>query len=120
MRPIRPDPSEYPKIQKAFRAARFMKWWSGILLVVSGFFSIMVGLYTVWYLGLGLLLLLWGILLVGGFSQARCPHCGQVWWSILVFLPLVPIWLLIVPEDVEETNTFVCRRCRLDIGMGLK
>ena len=124
MRPIIPEPSEYPKIQKAFRAAKFMKWWAMVLLGISIILSIIVGYYTVWYLGLGLILILWSAVLISGYSQARCPHCGQVWWSPMILMIIAPWWLLIgmllSSEDVDETETFVCRRCRLNIGMGLK
>lgn len=120
MRPICPSPSEYPKIRKAFRAAKFMKWCAGLLLCIALIFSVLVGRYTAWYLGLALLLVLWTAILIGGFSQARCPRCGQIWWSIMVLLPIAPLWLVLVPDYTEETDSFVCRRCRLDIGIGLK
>ena len=125
MRPVRPERSEYPKIQKAFRAAKLMKWLAMILLGVSIILSIIVGHYAVWYLGLGVLLILWSVILIGGYSQARCPHCGQVWWSPMIMLMFLgPLWLvvglLLASEDVDETETYVCRRCRLDIGIGLK
>jgi hypothetical protein len=121
MRPVRPEPSEYPNIRKAFRAAKFMKWWSMILLGFTAFLSFVVGRYTVWYLGLGLLLILWGVLLIAGYSKARCPHCGQIWWSSrTTLLFIVPILLLFMGEDLDETESYVCRRCRLDIGYGLK
>jgi hypothetical protein len=121
MRPIRPEPSEHPKIKRAYRAAKFMKWWSNMLMGLTAILSIVVGHYTVWYLGLVLVLILWGVLLVGGYSHARCPHCGQVWWSSRMALMFVlPLWLLFLGEDNDETESFVCRRCRLDIGYGLK
>ncbi len=121
MRPIRPEPSEYPKIKKAYRAAKIMKWWSMILMGVTGVLSIIVGHYTVWFFGLGLVLTLWGVLFIGGYSKARCPHCGQVWWSSrMTFMFILPVWLVFMGEDKDETESFVCRRCRLDIGYGLR
>jgi hypothetical protein len=121
MRPVRPEPSEYPKIRKAYRAARFMKWWSAILMGLAAFLSYLVGHYTIWYLGLGSVLILWGALLIGGYSKALCPHCGQIWWSARTTLFFVlPLWLVFMGEDKDEIESFVCRRCRLDIGYGLK
>ena len=125
-RPIRPEPDEHPKIQKGFKAAKFMKWWGTFLSGLSLALSAIVGYCTVWYLGLVLLFVLLGALFIIGYSQARCPHCGQVWWSPMVLIFIAPWWLLIgllltgSMSEEDETETFVCRRCRLNIGMGLK
>jgi predicted permease len=121
MRPIRPEPSEYPKIKKAYRAAKLMKWWTFILMVLMAILSGIVGHHTFWYIGLSMVLILWSVFLFVGYSKARCPHCGQIWWSSRTTLMfVVPIWLLFMGEDNDETESFVCRRCRLDIGYGLR
>jgi len=117
MRSIRPDPSECPKIKKAFRAAKFMKWGSiplmGIALVVAR----LITYSSNRYFGLAFLLFAWGVLIGIGYSTARCPRCGQVWWARTAMFWISP-WLIFGGED--ETESFVCRRCRLDIGMGLR
>jgi hypothetical protein len=118
MHPIRPDLSEYPKIRKAFRAATFMKWGSvplmGIALLVAGF----IRYASRGYSGLVFLLLAWGALLGFGYAMARCPRCGQVWWSKTAMFVISP-WLILFGGE-DETDSFVCRRCHLDIGVGLK
>ena len=81
MRPIRPDRTEHSKIRKAFRAATFMKWGSVPLVGIAAIVALLIGSSNGWYIGLGFLLLAWAAILVFGYSAARCPRCGQVWWS---------------------------------------
>jgi hypothetical protein len=84
--------------------------------------SIIIGASTAWYFGVLALALMWGALFIFGYSAARCPHCGQVWWSGMGTLAVAP-WLFAVTEQAvqeDETESFVCRRCRLDIGLGLR
>jgi hypothetical protein len=117
MRPVPPDRGEYQKIKKAFRAAKLMKWASLPLMGLSLIVSRVITYYSNAYLGLAFLLLAWGFLLGIGYSFARCPRCGQVWWARTVMFFISP-WLIFGGED--ETESFVCRRCRLDIGVGLR
>jgi hypothetical protein len=118
MRPIRPDRAEHAKIRKAFRVATFMKWGSAPLMLLAGIVAVLIAsLSARWYFGLGFLLLAW-VLLVFGYSRARCPRCGQVWWSRTGMLLVVPLLILFGRED--EMDSFVCRRCGLDIGVGLR
>ena len=118
MRPIRPDRAEHAKIRKAFRAATFMKWGSVPLMGIALFVAGMIGYSSHGYFGLGFLLLAWGALLGFGYATARCPRCGQVWWSKTAAFVISPWLILFGCED--ETDSFVCRRCHLDIGIGLK
>jgi hypothetical protein len=118
MRPIRPDRTEHPKIQKAFRAATFMKWSSVPLVGVAAIAALLIGSSSRWCFGLGFLLLAWALLLVLGYSKARCPRCGQVWWSRTAMFIVAP-WLILLGGE-DETDSFVCRRCNLDIGYGLR
>ena len=92
------------------RAARFMKWGGGLVARAVALVAIILGVTTVWYRGVILFVLLYGALLVFGFLAARCPRCGQIWgrtwgWSDV---------------DYDETESFVCRRCRLDIGLAFR
>ena len=118
MRPIRPDRTEHSKIRKAFRAATFMKWGSVPLVGIAAIIALLIGSSSQWYLGLGFLLLAWAALLIFGFSKARCPRCGQVWWSRTGMFVVSP-WLILFGGE-DETDSFVCRRCNLDIGYGLR
>ena len=118
MRPIRPDRAECPKIRKAFRAATFMKWGAVPLVGVAVIVALLIGSALGRYFGVGFLLLAWAVLLIFGYSAARCPRCGQVWWSKTVMFVVSP-WLILFGGD-DETDSFVCRRCGLDIGLGLR
>jgi hypothetical protein len=118
MRPIRPDRAEYAAIRKAFRAATVMKWGSVPLILFAGLVAVLVASYSSHrYFGLGILLLAYAVV-VFGHLRARCPRCGQIWWSRTGMFLVVPVLILFGGED--ETDSFVCRRCGLDIGFGLR
>ncbi len=119
MRPLRPDRAEHPKIKRAFRAAKFMKWGSVPLAGVAAVVAVVIGGSSAWYFGLGVFLLAWGVLFILGYSTARCPRCGQVWWSWMGLLVFAPWWLIAMGGE-DETDSFVCRKCNLDIGLGLR
>src|SRR5664279_4421702 len=89
-RPVRPDPAEFPRIKRAMRAARFMKWGATPITGVAMIASIIVGASSAWYVGVLTLVIPCGALYLLGYSLARCPHCGQVWWG-RVYLP-APWW----------------------------
>jgi hypothetical protein len=61
-RPVRPDPTEFPRIRRALRAARFMNW--GAPLIAQGVvpIAIIVGASTAWYIGVLTVLLPCGAL----------------------------------------------------------
>jgi hypothetical protein len=123
MRPIRPLPREFPSIKKAMRAARFMKWGATPLAGLAMLAAVIVGAAFAWYFGVLLFLVTCGALFGFGYSAARCPHCGQVWSSSFGSLSAVSWWVAIASHAEsggDETETFVCRRCRLDIGYALK
>ena len=105
-------------IRKAFRAATFIKWWSMPLVGVAAIVALLIGSSSRWYFGLGFLLLAWAVLLIYAYSTARCPRCGQVWWSKTGMFVVSP-WLILFGGE-DETDSFVCRRCSLDIGYGLR
>ena len=118
MRAERPDPSEHRKIRMAFRAATFMKWAAVPLMGLALIVSLLIAYSWRGYYGLAFLLLVWCSVLAFGYARARCPRCGQVWWPRTAVFVIAPILILFTRED--ETDSFVCRRCHLDIGMGLK
>src|SRR5688572_8378540 len=119
MRPIRPEPSELPKIKKPMRAARFMKWGATPLAGLALVAAIIIGATTVWYYGVAIFVVTWGPLFIFGYSAARCPHCGQVWWPYTK-LYTSPWDFFDSPGMEDETESMVCRTCRLDIGLGLR
>jgi hypothetical protein len=120
-RPIEPDPAECPKIRKAMRVARFMKWGAPFLTGIIALVAILVGVMLAWFWGVAVFAISWVALLVVGYSLARCPRCGQVWWSVLAVFGLSAVIESAARGTQEdETESFVCRRCRLDIGLGLK
>lgn len=118
MRTIRPERTEHLKIKKAFRAATVMKWGS-VPLMLFGLVAAFVAAYSPShrYLGLGILLLAYTVVVLGHL-RARCPRCGQIWWSRTGLFLVAPVLILFGRED--ETDSFVCRRCGLDIGFGLR
>jgi hypothetical protein len=118
MRAVRPDRSEHPKIKRAFRAAIFMKWGLVPLMLIALLGAWLIARASGRWFGRAFLLLAWGALLGVGYSRARCPRCGQVWWSRTGMFLLAPVLMLFGSED--ETDSFVCRRCGLDIGLGLR
>ncbi len=84
--------------------------------------AIIVGGTSRWYFGVAVCVILAPFFILG-YAAARCPHCGQVWWGegrLLVSRPWE--WWYPAPEEVteDETQSMVCRRCRLDIGLGLR
>jgi len=115
MRPVRPEPEELPKIKRAMRAARFMRWGSQSVVLLVLCVAIYVGGTSEWYFGVALFVAICAPFLILGFLAARCPHCGQVWWADGAR------WMRDGQyETADETETMVCRRCRLDIGLGLR
>jgi hypothetical protein len=118
MRAERPDPSEHRKIRMAFRAATIMKWAAVPLMGIALIVSFLIGYSSGGYFGLAFLLLVWTSVIVFGFVAARCPRCGQVWWPRTAVFAIAPILIVFTSED--ETDSFVCRRCHLDIGFGLR
>src|SRR5882762_3431704 len=118
MHPVHPEPAEFPIIKKAIRAARFMKWGAPVVSAAALVLSVAVALATVWHVGTVLLVILWVMLYGFGYAAARGPHCGQVWWSALGMFGAAPWGLMEYGAEAQETETesFVCRRCHLDIG----
>jgi hypothetical protein len=106
-RPVNPELFEYPKIKKAFRAAKISGGFGVLIFFAALVVGIVIGAFFNWILGLILFLLAIGALTWFGIA-ARCPRCGQPWGAGKV------------GSDVNELETFVCRRCRLNIGMGLR
>ena len=104
------------------RAARFMKWGATPLAGVATIAAVIIGASSAWYFGVIAFLVMWSVLFIFGYTCARCPRCGQVWWSGMGTLAVAPWWYSITESAAQEdeTESFVCRRCRLDIGLGLR
>jgi len=117
-RSVRPEAEERPKIKRAMRAARIMKWSVLPVLALGLLAAIIAGGTSEWYFGVAVFVVIFAPFFILGFSAARCPRCGQVWWGD------GPDW--VGYGDVEnqttedETDSMVCRRCHLDIGLGLR
>ena len=122
MRPVPPEPKERPKIKRAMRAARIMKGITGLLSAILLMATIIVGRTTEWYFGAAVLVVSLLFFLLG-YLAARCPRCGQVWWGEGT-VSVTSWWDRSYAEPgvftEDETQTMVCRRCRLDIGLGLR
>ena len=118
MRPVPPEPEERPEIKRAMRAARIMKWGAlpveGLGLIVA----LIVGGTSEWYFGVGVFVVIVAPFFIVGFAAARCPHCGQVWWG--EGPGRVSYGSVENPTTEDETDSMVCRRCHLDIGLGLR
>src|SRR5262245_23224888 len=118
MRPIPPEPEERPKIKRAMRAARILKW-GGLPVSGLGYVTAMiVGATSKWYFGVAVFVVICAPFFIFVLSAARCPHCGQVWWAEGTLR--VRYGGVEYPPTEDETESMVCRRCRLDIGLGLR
>ena len=84
--------------------------------------AVIIAATSKWYFGVTVFLVTWAALFIYGYSAARCPRCGQVWWSGMGTLAVAPWWFAASEsaEHEDETESMVCRRCRLDIGLGLR
>jgi hypothetical protein len=104
------------------RAARFMKWGAPVVATATLVLSVTIGVIAGWYVGAAALAALWSALYACGYAAARCPHCGQVWWSALGMFGAAPWGLMEYGAAAREaeTESYVCRRCHLDIGPALR
>src|ERR1051325_11554574 len=103
MLPVRPEPEERPKIKRAMRAARILKWGGRSVVGLALLLGLMVGGTSRWYFAVAVFLIIFGPFFVFTYWGARCPLCGQLWGG-----------------TADETESIVCSRCRLDIGLGLR
>ncbi|TXT44956.1 MAG: hypothetical protein FD140_4799 [Limisphaerales bacterium] len=99
-----------------------MKWGANLVAGIALIFAVYFGMTMAWYWGAAVFVVSWAGLFIGGYSQARCPRCGQVWWSGMGAIAATGGWMAVAQsaEQEDETESFVCRRCRLDIGLGLR
>jgi len=116
MLPVRPEPEERPKIKRAMRAARIMKWGARPVAGLALLIALMVGGTSKWYFGLAMFVVISGPFFIFIYSAARCPRCGQMWWPEGPFQAQYGGYT----ATGGETESMVCRRCRLDIGLGLR
>jgi hypothetical protein len=107
MPPVRAEPQERPKIRRAMRAARLMKWAAPPVGGLGLLAALIVGGMSQWYFGALVFVILAPFFIIG-YAVARCPHCGQVWWgegSLRVRYGGVEY-----PPTEDETQSMVCRR----------
>ena len=83
------------------RAARFFKWGMKPLHGLALILATVVGVNYSWYAGAGVCVATLSAYYLAANATARCPRCGQAW-----------SW--------EETETYVCSRCRIDIGFAFR
>ena len=97
-----------------------MKWCAPLIGGVAAIASIIAGVSIAWYVGVLIFLTSLGALYLFGYSLARCPHCGQVWWpGPFLYAPWQPGSTERLPQE-PETESFVCRTCRVDIGLAFR
>src|SRR5947208_1394149 len=107
-RPIPPEPADIPQIKRAFKAARRTQWLPAVVGLVCAPGAWLIGTVTTWYIGLALVFAVEALVIVIGCTASRCPKCGRCWGTGGI-------------GGIEtELTTLVCRRCRLDIGPGLR
>ncbi len=113
---------ESDQIERAFKAARFMKWFSTPLSLLIIIISIIIGAYLHLALGIVLFLIIWSVLLSYGYRNARCPKCDQLWWSWLSLIGIAPWWTVALGSNqmVDEVDSMKCRKCGLQIGIHLR
>ncbi len=111
-RPIRPEPDEIPKIKSAMRVARIMKWGTRPVSGLMGIVVLLIAVNHPWYIAAAWYVGILSPLILFGRLFGRCPRCGKTWGS------QGPFRLFYESED--ETESMVCGRCRLDIGLGLR
>ena len=107
--PLNPEPFEYSKIKKAFRAAKFAQGFGFLLFSSATFLGLMVTAFSSRIVGLAIVLIsatVYGWI----FMQGRCPRCGRFWGNSSYY----------GGPPGNELEDFVCSRCRLNIGMGLR
>ena len=94
-----------------------MKGSGGLVAGLGWLTGIIVGATSEWYFGAAVFIVICAPFFIFVYSAARCPHCGQVWWAEGTR------WAryggVEYPPTEDETESMVCRRCRLDIGVGL-
>jgi hypothetical protein len=105
--------SERLRIKRAFRTARLLKGPAVFAVLFIVLITILIS--GSWIVGLGMFLCGLFTLKLLEITLARCPRCGQIWGGGV--LPYVGGSLMRL--EVDETETLVCRRCRLNIGESL-
>src|SRR5258705_6069319 len=115
MRPIPPDPNEHRRIRKAYRAAVIADWTGRPMALISLVSALLTwrAFGTLW--AVIVLAVPWALFLGIAFGLARYPRCGQRW-----SLPAGGAGLTNTSDPEAETESFVCRRCRVHIGLALR
>jgi len=112
------------QIRKAFIMARVMKWVFPFTPIVIIFISFSIALSMqssiCFVIGSFIGILASVAVYFVGIQFCRCPKCGQHWWSPLSLG--FGWWTLMdsINAGGDETDTFKCRKCGLEIGPHLK
>ena len=113
------------KVRRALANAKMMKWafpaLPGTILIITALLALATGKIGLFVLG-GVTFAFFGpvVFYFIGIQFCRCPVCGQKWWSPL---SLGFGWLSILMNTElggDETETYRCRNCGLEIGPHLK
>jgi hypothetical protein len=114
-------------IKMAFFWMKFLKWFGVISVLGVCGFSFVLALFVTHSEGLAFLAAFLGIFggMITLFCLAMffcyCPNCGQHWWSFFSFLGFGMYSLAAHFESGgDETETYKCRRCKLELGPYLR
>ncbi|MBV5267683.1 MAG: hypothetical protein JZU67_04095 [Burkholderiaceae bacterium] len=113
---------ETAQVVRAYKAARFMKYGSAPISLLAILIAFILGGFIHVLIGVFFFLLSWAVLFISGYRNARCPSCGQVWWSWIALFFIVPWWIVAtgLSEKTDELDSMKCRKCGLEIGPHLR
>lgn len=114
------EPVHSSQVRRAFMMARMMKW----VFPLTPIFVLLIAVFTALLIKSSAPILVGFIIAIPGWIAAyfvgiqfcRCPQCGQCWWSPFSF-GLGWLTLMMNAElGGDETDSFRCRTCGLEIG----
>jgi predicted nucleic-acid-binding Zn-ribbon protein len=111
-------------VQRAFQMARTMKWafpfFPLFVVLVTGLTALVARNMSIAIIGLIVALIgSIGVYLLG-IQLGRCPKCGQYWWSSISMGMGWLSMMMQVEIGPDETETYTCRKCGLEIGPHLR
>jgi len=108
------------QVRRALRMARVMKWVFPLTPLLVMLVSMIVALLmrSTGPILVGFIIAIPGCIIAYfiGIQFCRCPKCGQSWWSP-ISMGMGWLSLIMYTEmDGDETDSFRCRNCGLEIG----